>query len=61
MAKITPEIDSQFPRQQIDKIDMESTMAACDAILKHSVLRGQLRHLGTDVCSKHTNAYHVGC
>ena len=38
MAKITPEIDSQFPRQQIDKIvDMESTMAAFDATLKHSV------------------------
>ena len=37
MTKITPEIDSQFPRQQIDKIDMESTMAAFDATLKHSV------------------------
>ena len=38
MAKITPEIDSQFPRQQIYKIvDMESTMAAFDATLKHSV------------------------
>ena len=37
MAKITPEIGSQFPRHQIDKIDMESTMAAFDATLKHSV------------------------